>query len=375
MPDSYNIPTGLRFPRPLLLAPGPHSLTPAVARVMSGYRAEYTHRSTAYSDVYRQAVDLLRELFYVPSGFTPLIFGHTGSYCWEMVARNTPADGRVLGMDIGSFSARWALLFEDLGRRIAVQKAEWGLGIEPNAWVSAATEANLVLVTHNETSTGVAHPLPDMASSLSSVSPDTLLAVDGVSIAGAVNLNITDLRPDYYFWSLQKDFSIPAIGSVMIVSDRAVETARSVSGRGYVLDIVEWVDRAASNQTPMTVPDLTLRCLAARLGEMLEEGPARFQRHLDITRLHRTWAADRGLGILAKPGWESPTVTAIALPDGISGQALVKTAKKHLNVVLAPGYGKTKDSHFRIAAMGQTTMRTTEQVMEGIGMLLDEWNP
>ena len=40
------------------------------------------------------------------------------------------------------------------------------------------------------------------------------------------------MRPDYYLWSLQKDFAIPAIGSVMIVSDRALQAARRTTRRG-----------------------------------------------------------------------------------------------------------------------------------------------
>lgn len=364
----------LRFPKSLLMAPGPHALTPAVARALAAYRAEYTHRSEDYFACYARAVGLLRECFGVPEDFTPLIFGHSGSYCWEMVARNTPPGTRAVGMDIGSFSSKWASLFSDLGREIDVLKAEWGTGPDLDQWKATVRGSELALAIHNETSTGVALPIDEMAAWLRSESPDTLLAIDGVSIAGAVNLNIADLRPDYYLWSLQKDFSIPAIGSVMIVSNRAVETARAVDGRGYVLDLVEWVDRAAARQTPMTVPDLMLKCLIARLEEMLAEGPARFRRHAAASDLHRNWATSRGLGILAQPGWESPTVTAIALPVGVAGPELVQAAKRHLNVVLAPGYGKTRDGMFRIAAMGQTTVEMTERVLEGLGLLLDNWS-
>ena len=94
----------LRLPELSLWAPGPHMLTPAVQEVLKSYQSTYSHRSTAFKDAYQEAFDLLKEVFSIPNGFTPLIFGHTGSYNWEMVVANTPSHFQTLGMDIGAFS-------------------------------------------------------------------------------------------------------------------------------------------------------------------------------------------------------------------------------------------------------------------------------
>ena len=319
-------------------------------------------------------MDLLRELFHIPEGFTPLIFGHTGSYNWEMTVVNTPSDCRALGMDLGAFSSKWANVFQQHGREIDILKCDWGQGISPEDWREALKKNyGIVLLTHNETSTGVMLPVESLAASAQEQNPETLIAVDGVSIAGAVNTRINKLRPDYYLWSLQKDFSIPAIGSIMIVSDRAIKLAETVPNRGYVLDLVEWASRAQGSQTPMTVPDLTLHCLAARLEEMKAEGDRRFERHQNLTRLHRTWAEKHGLSLLAEPGFESPTVSAIHLPKGVSGPDFVAAARTLLNVQLAPGYGSTKDGAFRIAAMGHTSEEAQEKILQGLSLILENW--
>ena len=364
----------LRLPDLALWAPGPHALSPAVRRVLTEYQARFSHRSTEFKDSYSRAIRLIRTTFHLPDNHTPLIFGHTGSYNWEMVAVNTPADWRTLGMELGAFSGKWPKLFQARGRDVEVVRADWGDGIEPGRWRTKLSEGwDLILITHNETSTGVALPLAQMCDAVREHSPDTLIAVDAVSIAGATDLRTDQVRPDYYLWSLQKDFSIPAIGSVMIVSDRASEVAKGVPNRGYVLDLVEWMAKAADAQTPMTVPDLTIECLIARLEEMRLEGDARFVRHAKLSGMQRDWAAKHGLRVMAAPGYESPTVTAVCLPKGISGPEVVTAVRRFLNVQIAAGYGPTRDRAVRIAAMGQTSTDDMGKALRGLSLILENW--
>ena len=365
----------LRLPALALWAPGPHMLTPAVRRVLQTYQATYSHRSAEFKACYQKTVDLLREVFQIPRGFTPLIFGHTGSYNWEMVVTNTPCNSATLGMDIGAFSKKWAQVFTSHGRDIDILKANWGDGLCARTWSNAiAKNYDLALLTHNETSTGVMLPVQEMCDTVRNTSPKTLIAIDAVSIAGASDTPIETLRPDYYLWSLQKDFACPTIGSVMIVSDRAFDIAANTPNRGYVLDLIEWRTRAETAQTPMTVPDLTLQCLNARLEEMKREGDQRFKRHQSLAHMQREWARKHGLNLIAKPGYESLTVNAILLPDHISGSDFVDRAKKLLNVQLAPGYGDTRDKAFRIAAMGHTSERDMRRVLKGLSLIINNWS-
>ena len=350
-------------------------LTPAVRRVLQTYQATYSHRSAEFKACYQKTVDLLREVFQIPRGFTPLIFGHTGSYNWEMVVTNTPCNSATLGMDIGAFSKKWVQVFTSHGRSIDVLKADWGKGICTRTWSNAiAQNYDLALLTHNETSTGVMLPVQEMCDTVRNTSPKTLIAIDAVSIAGASDTPIETLRPDYYLWSLQKDFACPTIGSVMIVSDRAFDIAANTPNRGYVLDLIEWRTRAETAQTPMTVADLALQCLNARLEEMKRDGDQRFKRHQSLAHMQREWAKKHDLSLIAKPGYESLTVNAILLPDHISGSDFVDRAKKLLNVQLAPGYGDTRDKAFRIAAMGHTSERDMRRALKGLSLILNNWS-
>lgn len=364
-----------RLPDTALWTPGPHALTPAVERTIRAYRATFSHRSNDFKYLYKHAVALLREAFHAPEAYTPLIFGHTGSYDWEMVAVNTPPDARAVGLDMGAFSARWTELFVRHDRAVDVLRVPWGHGIEPDRWRTALqTGYDVALLTHNETATGVMLPVDALCRDARVRSPEMLVAIDGVSIAGAVEVDIGSMRPDYYLWSLQKDFGIPAVGSVMIVSNRALETAASVAKRGYVLDLIEWHTRAANAQTPVTVSDLMLRCLIARLEEMLDEGEARFRRHRNLARMQRDWAAKHGLGLLALPGFYSPTVTTILMPDSIPATEFVHAAKNLLNVQIAPGYGPMQSTAIRIAAMGSTSEPEMERFLAGLSLMIANWS-
>lgn len=359
-----------RLPDTALWTPGPHALTPAVERTIRAYRASYSHRSKDFKSLYTQAVDLLREAFHVPEAFTPLVFGHTGSYGWEMVAVNTPSAYRALGLDMGAFSARWADIFVRHERAVDVLRVQWGHGIESDSWHTALRRGyDVALLTHNETATGVMLPVDALCRDARRLAPEMLVAIDGVSIAGAVEVDIGSMRPDYYLWSLQKDFAIPAIGSVMIVADRALKAAKKTTRRGYVLDLIEWHARAADAQTPVTVSDLMLRCLIARLEEMLDEGEARFERHGNLARMQRDWAAKHGLELLAQPAFCSPTVTTILMPESIPATEFVHAVKKLLNVQIAPGYGPMQDTAIRIAAMGSTSESEMDRFLTGLSVI------
>ncbi len=363
-----------RLPDIALWTPGPHALTPAVERVLRTYRATYSHRSADFKSVYARAVSLLRDAFHIPEGFTPLVFGHTASYNWEMIAVNTPTGYGALGLDIGAFSARWADVFGRLDRSIDVLNVTWGHGLESETWQNALRRGyDVALLTHNETATGVMLPVDALCEDARRLAPEMLVAVDGVSIAGAVEIDMGSMRPDYYLWSLQKDFAIPAIGSVMIVSERAIEAAKNTPRRGYVLDLIEWHARAADGQTPVTVSDLVLRCLIARLEEMLDEGEGRFERHRNLARMHRDWAGKHGLDLLAQPAFYSPTVTTILMPDSIPAAEFVHVAKNLLNVQIAPGYGPMRDTAIRIAAMGSTSESEMERFLAGLSQIIGNW--
>ncbi|MCK5488402.1 MAG: alanine--glyoxylate aminotransferase family protein, partial [Gemmatimonadetes bacterium] len=136
--------------------------------------------------------------------------------------------------------------------------------------------------------------------------------------------------------------------------------------------------RAPGFQTTNTPAVNLFYALELQMERITREGiENRWDRHREMAE--RTWAwvvdlADRtgsGFSVLAPEGYRSPTVTAVNLPDGLSGPEIVAAARAR-GFTLAPGYGKLKPSTIRIGHMGDHTMAELEAILAVLDEVIDE---
>ncbi len=85
-------------------------------------------------------------------------------------------------------------------------------------------------------------------------------------------------------------------------------------------------------------------------------------------------ASDRSFAVQAPAGFRSPTVTAVTLPDGLNGPAVVR-ALADRGITIAPGYGKLKDASIRIGHMGDHTPSELEVVLAAVAEVLGVGGP
>jgi aspartate aminotransferase-like enzyme len=84
----------------------------------------------------------------------------------------------------------------------------------------------------------------------------------------------------------------------------------------------------------------------------------------------RTWAWAESaherlgveLGVLAPEGSRSPTVTCIRLPAPLTGPEVVRRLRE-CGYSVAAGYGRLKETSFRIGHMGEQTPETLEGLL------------
>ena len=93
----------------------------------------------------------------------------------------------------------------------------------------------------------------------------------------------------------------------------------------------------------------------------------RWARHAEMAQGTYDWVGDmrdRGvpLAILAPEGFRSPTVTTIMSPQGWTGSRIAAEAKAR-GFVIATGYGRLKDSTFRIGHMGDHTVDELNELL------------
>src|SRR5205814_6419625 len=173
----------------------------------------------------------------------------------------------------------------------------------------ATGQFDAVTVIHNETSTGVMSPLPEIAA-LKKKYPDVMFIVDSVSSMTAVPLNFDELGIDVLLAGTQKAFALPPGLAVFVCSPAALAKAAKMADRGYYFDFVEFQKNAEQNMTPSTPSIGHVFALASKLEEFFAEGvEARYARHYKTNQMVRDWASKNGFNLFPESGFESITLT------------------------------------------------------------------
>jgi predicted phosphoserine aminotransferase len=349
-----------------LFIPGPTEVGPRILQALA--TPQIGHRSgdfqELYARVHSRTVEFLRTKQHVYFGTC------SATGLMEGAVRNL-VEKRCLNLTCGAFSERWHQITLANGKQADAISVEWG---DPNtpASVDAALSAgkyDLVTVVHNETSTGVMNPLAEIAAVVKK-HPGVLLAVDAVTSMAVVDIPIDELGLDVVFAGSQKGFGLPAGLTVFTVSDAAMERAKSIPHRGYYFDFIDYEKYHLRNQTPATPAIPLLYALDLRLADIASSGRERwFARHLEMAERTRRWGREY-FGLLAKPGYESVSLTTIKNTRSISVDLLNKELGKR-GMAISNGYGKLKEKAFRIGHMGDIGIDDLDVLLRSIEEILE----
>lgn len=343
-----------------LFIPGPVEVSPktwaAFARPMIG------HRSEAFRELYRSIHPRLQELF----GTAEPVFLSTSS-AWgvmEGAVRNC-VSRRVLNCMCGAFSDKWLDVSGRCGKEADPLQVEWGKHID-----AAQLEAKLatgafdtVTLIHNETSTGVMNPLPELCA-VARKFPEVVLIVDTVSSFSAMAIPMDELGIDVLLTGSQKALALPPGFSLFSVSKKALTRAAQQRDRGYYFDFVEFHKQQTSEMTPTTPSVAHIHALASKLDDIfIERLTKRYQRHAKTNALVHDWVRARGFDFFAEEGYRSPTLTCVKNNRGIDVAALVKRLRAKHHLVIDGGYGKIKGETFRLSNMGDETEETVAHLL------------
>ncbi len=351
---------------PNLRIPGPTALPPSVRE--AGGRQMINHRGPEFAAMLARILDGMKPFFGTTSDVVMLTCAGSGGLETAIVNTLSPGD-RVLGVSIGSFGDRFAKIAGVYGADVTKIDVEWGHAAEPDA-VRAALRANpgyrAVLLTHNETSTGVMNPIRELAAVIRDASPDSLILVDSVSGLGAVPFEMDEWGVDVVVTGSQKAW-MAAPGLAMIAASErgwaATETARMPR---FYLDMRAHRESAAAGQTPFTPAIAVVYQVDEGLRLMHAEGKDNvFARHEACAATARAGLAALGFELFADPPFASKTVTAATLPDGHDWKAFNGAIKSH-GVVLAGGQGKLTGKIFRLGHLGSVTVG---EILDAIAVL------
>src|SRR5256885_10912511 len=196
------------------------------------------HRGEDFKNLYRAIHPGLQTLF----GTQQPVFLSTSSAWGVMEAsiRNLVRQG-VLCCMCGAFSDKWLDVARRCGKEAEPLQVEWGKQIDHRAIDHhlASRKFDTVTLIHNETSTGVMNPLPEICCILAKY-PDVALIVDTVSSFSAMAIDMDPLGIDVLLTGSQKALALPPGFSLFSVSGKGFARAEKQAGRGYYTDFLEF---------------------------------------------------------------------------------------------------------------------------------------
>ena len=363
-----------------LFVPGPTNMPDRVRQAMDISNED--HRAPGMDKFWHPLINDLKKVFETTSG-QPIIFPGTGSSGWEAALTNLLSKGdKVLSGRFGHFSHLWIEMCKKLHIDVEEVDCEWGSGTPHEEFekiLSADKEHKIkaVLVTQNETSTGVTNDVKATRELLNNLNHQALLFVDGVSSIGSIKFEMDAWGVDVAVSGSQKGFMLPAGLAISCVSQKALEIAKTANlPRAYY----DYQDMLKINETgywPYTNPMPLLRGLREALDMMMEEGLDNiYSRHKFLAEAVQKASSAWGLKLCAKdPSLYSNTVTAIMVPEGIDSTDVVKTAYNKYNTSFGGGLNKVAGKLFRIGHLGDlnSTMilgaiSTAELAMYDVGI-------
>ena len=356
-----------------LRTPGPTPIPQAVRDAQA--QPMIDHRGTEFAELLRETSSGLAELIGT-SGDVVLLTG-SGSGSLEAAIVNTLSPGdRVLSVNIGAFGDRFAKIASVFGADVDSLAFEWGTSATPDAVrerLGSGEPYRAVLITHNETSTGVANPMRELAAAVREAPGDPLLLVDGISGLGAMPFEMDAWGVDLVVSASQKAFMASPGIAIAALGERAVAAGETARMPRFYWDFAEARDWASKGQTPWTPAITVLYGLRIGVQRLREEGRERtWARHAAVSRGVAAGLEALGLRLVAAEADRSATVTAAWVPDGVDW-APFNAAMRARGLVIAGGQGKWTGKILRFGHMGEVGMDEMVEALEIMGGTLPEF--
>jgi aspartate aminotransferase-like enzyme len=364
-----------------LRLPGPTPLPPAVRAAMA--RPMIDHRGPEYATLQAAVLEGLRGFFQTEQDI--LLFSASGTGGLEAAIVNTLSPGdRVLAVTIGVFGERFAQIAEAYGANVTRLEIPWGKAThpeEPAAALAVEPSYDAVLLTANETSTGVLQDISSLISAMKAMpAGPPLILVDAISALGAVDLPMDALGIDVLITGSQKVWMAPPGLTMIGVSPRAWEhNARARMPRFY-FDFARQRDAQKKGQDSFTPAVSSLFGLKAGLDLLSAEGlQSVIQRHERVAAQTQAGLAAMGFTLFADHTHRSPTVTAAVPPAGVDAKTLVRYARERERLVIGGGQDRLAGKIIRVGHMGWVepdhilkTLASLERCIDTLTSLVEE---
>lgn len=360
----------------LLFIPGPVTVAESVLAAMS--KPLIDHRGPQFAALAKRIDEGLRPIFGTKNADI-LLLGSSGTGGLEAAIASTFSPGdTVLAAPVGVFGRRLIAIARTYGINVDVLETDLGYALDPQALaekLTADTQRRYkgILLTHNETSTGVQNDMAQIAPIVRE--HGALTVVDSVSGLGATEFLMDEWGYDLVVSATQKVLAAPPGVSMVAVSKRAWKAIEASKTPRFYFDLLKAREFAVQGQTPWTPPVSVLFALDAALLHYHHEGAKKeWHRHSMYAHAIRSAFTALGLPIFSQPNAHSVTVVAGCVPEGVEAATLLRKLREERGVSLSGGQVELKGKIIRMGTMGDVSQTDVLGALGALEMALLEYD-
>ena len=358
-----------------LAVPGPTNMPFRIRQAMDVPLED--HRAPDFPNFTLPLFVDLKKIFKTKRGEV-FIFPGSGTGGWEAAIANTLSPGdKVLASVFGQFSLLWVDLCQRFGLEVDAIDTEWGKGVPLDEYhgrlaADRGHSIKAVLVTQNETATGVTSDVGAVRRILDDLGHPAMLFVDGVSSIAAIDFRMDEWGVDLAVAGSQKGFMLPTGLSIVCASEKALAAIDKAKLPRCFFDFRDMIKANSQGYFPYTPATTLLRGLRASIDMLLEEGlDTVFARHRRLASAVRAAVEAWGLRTCAQgPVWFSDTVTAVVVPAAFNADDVIKTAYYRYQLSLGTGLSRVAGKVFRIGHLGWLNELMVLQALGGVELAM-----
>src|SRR5262245_34458962 len=261
------------MPKSILFIPGPVTVPAPVLAAMA--KPLINHRGPEYARLLHSIANRMQSIFETQGDV--LLLGSSGTGSLEAAVTNMFGPGNtLLTRPTGVFGDRIAAIAKMWGCTVEVLETPWGARVDPQA-LAARLRADRdkkitgILLTHNETSTGVQIDLGAMSRAIGD--HPAYVIVDSVSGLGASEGELDEGKRYIVRAASEKALACPPGLAMVAVSPRAWQKMKSNKAPRFYFDLQKHKEFFDKGEPPWTPPVSVAFALDVAIDLYQREGP------------------------------------------------------------------------------------------------------
>ena len=331
------------------------------------------HRTAEFEEIFAEVREGLKYIYDTKQEV--LILAASGTGAMEASVANTLSTGdKVLVVNSGKFGERWGKICRAYGVEVQEIMVEWGKEVDPADIEKALNDdpsIKAVLTQASETSTGVKHPIKEIAE-ITNKRDGIIQIVDGITGVGVFEIEFDNWGIDVLVGGSQKAFMLPPGLSFAAMSEKAWKFYESSNLPKFYFDFKPALKNAEKNTTTFTPAVTLIVGLAAVLRIFTAEGRENMhKRHARLALATREAMKAIGLEPFVQDTPSSALTTVIAPPE-IGAAKVIAGLRDEFGITIAGGQDQAKGKIFRISHIGDIGKTDTLSIIAAIESVLNQ---